>query len=189
MFVRDFLERRIDRSQLVPTGECAMPVFVHIADMRDGAAIRRSGLRIARRRLQSAGAGRPGGIFALPVVADFTVTHQWLRELKTRGHRTAIGIYFRLPDEELVWAGRYNGAKEQLTAAEAANVLRQSGMLGYEVIIPRAIGPREITSIRALPQTLGWRYFPGSHDRRPCGCEYCQRGGIKTRRIRERLGD
>jgi len=44
-------------------------------------------------------------------------------------------------------------------------------MLGYEVITPRAIGPREITSIRALPQTLGWRYFPGSHDRRPCGCE------------------
>lgn len=166
-----------------------MPVFVHIADTRDGAAIRRSGLRIARRRLQSAGEGRPGGIFALPVVADFTVTHQWLRELKRRGHRSAIGIYFRLPDEEPVWAGYYNMAKEPLTAAEAANTLRQSGMLGYEVIIPRAIGPREITAIRALPQTIGWRFFPGSHDRAPCGCDYCQRGEIKGRRIRERLGD
>ena len=166
-----------------------MPVFVHIADARDRAAIRRSGLRIARQRLQSAGEGRPGGIYALPVVADFTVTHQWLRELKTRGHRTAIGIYFRLLDDEPVWAGHYNTPKVPLTAAEAADTLRWSGMLGYEVIIPRAIGAREITAIRALPQTVGWRYFPGSHDRRPCGCEYCQRGGIKARRIRERLGD
>jgi hypothetical protein len=166
-----------------------MPVFVHIADERDGAAIRRGGLRIARRRLQWTGVGRPGGIFAMPVVADFTVTHQWLRELKTRGHRTAIGIYFRLPDDEPVWAGHYNEKKRRLTAAEAANALRTSGMLGYEVIVPRAIGPREISAIRALPQTLGWRYFPGSHDRRPCACEYCQRGLIKARRVRERLSE
>jgi len=166
-----------------------MPVFVHIADARDSAAIRRAGLRISRKRLQWAGEGRPVGIFALPVVADFTVTHQWLRELKRRGHRTAIGIYFRLPDDEPVWAGQYNKAKAPLTAAEAANTLRQSGMLGYEVIIPRAIGPREITAIRALPQTIGWRFFPGSHDRAPCGCDYCQRGEIKARRIRERLGE
>jgi len=56
-----------------------MPVFVHIADARDGAAIRRSGLRIARERLKWASVSRPWGVFALPVVADFTVTHQWLR--------------------------------------------------------------------------------------------------------------
>jgi len=166
-----------------------VPIFVHIADARDGAAIRRSGLKIARMRKLRASEDLPAGVFALPVVADFTVSHQWLRELKARGHRTNIGIYFRLPKDEPVWAGRYNHAKAPVTAAEAAQALRDVGMLGYEVIIPRAIAAGEITAIRALPQTLGWRYFPGAHGRRPCGYPCClQPGTIKARRIREKWG-
>jgi hypothetical protein len=164
-----------------------VPVFVHIADARDGAAIRRSGLKIARMRKAAASEGRPAGIFALPVVPDFTVTHQWLRELKTRGYREAVGIYFRLPKDEPVWAGHYTAEKQSLTAAAAASELRRGRMLGYEVIIPRGIAAREITAVRALPQVLGWRYFPGAHERGIfCGCSCCQRGAIKSRRLQEK---
>jgi hypothetical protein len=60
-------------------------------------------------------------------------------------------------------------------------------MLGFEAIIPRSIQPREVHAIRALPQTLGWRYFPGAHEKGiSCGCEYCMKGEYKSESIRER---
>ena len=127
------------------------------------------------------------GVFALPVTQNFVISHQWLRELKRRGFRTAVGIYFGIPDNESVWAGRYNEKKEELTASEAAGVLMREEILGYEVVIPRSIKAGEIASIRRLPQVIGWRYYPESHGRPPfCGCSYCQRGNIKSRKIRER---
>jgi hypothetical protein len=59
--------------------------------------------------------------------------------------------------------------------------------LGFEVIIPRSIKASEIKYLRILPQTLGWRYFPEAKGKPPfCGCSYCQRGNIKSLRIRER---
>jgi hypothetical protein len=65
--------------------------------------------------------------------------------------------------------------------------MRAGNAEGYEVIIPRAIGPREIHAVRAVRQVVGWRYFPGSHARRPCGCPVCQpRGEIRSRNLRER---
>jgi hypothetical protein len=159
-----------------------MTTFVHIADERDSAAIRRNGLKLVR----PDGAASPFGIFAMPVVPNFLVTHQWVRELKRRGFNVAVGIYFSIPDDQPVWAGVYNQEKQQMLAAEAAATLHRDGALGYEVIIPRAITGSEITAVRALPQKLGWRYFPGAHERGVfCGCEYCQRGAIKSRKIRQ----
>lgn len=164
-----------------------MPSFVHIADERDGAAILRSGLKVPRMRLRSSRPDNPVGVFALPVVQNFLLSHQWVRELKRRGHRTAVGVYFRVSAPEAVWAGLYNQPKQQMTAGEAVSLLRGMQEFGFEVIIPRSISPRDITSVRALPQKLGWRFFPDAHRRGIfCGCEYCMRGEIRSRKIRER---
>jgi hypothetical protein len=160
--------------------------FVHIADERDAASIRRTGLKL-RRAAKLLPSGRPPGVFASPVVQNFLVSHQWVRELKKRGFKVAVGVYFRVPDAEPVWAGLYNEAKQPVSAAQAFAQLSQEGALGFEVIIPRSIAPREIQAIRSLPQTLGWRHFPGAHERGIfCGCKYCQRGEIKSRRIQQR---
>ena len=166
-----------------------MPVFVHIADERDTASIRRSGLKLPRPSPQI-GASRPSGVFALPVTSNFLVSHQWVRELKKRGFKVAVGVYFRVPDAQQVWAGRYNQDKKLLTAAEATAYLAREQSLGYEVNIPRSILASEIQAIRSLPQTLGWRHFPESHTMDIfCGCKYCQRGEIKSRRIQERYAE
>jgi hypothetical protein len=163
-----------------------MPTFVHIADERYSASIQRSGLKLPR-VLPQAAAARPIGVFALPVISNFVVSHQWVRELKKRGFKVAVGIYFRIPDEQPVWAGVYNQEKRQLSAAEAAGFLAREQILGYEVVIPRSILASEIQAIRALPQTLGWRHFPDAHRKGIfCGCKYCMRGEIKSRRIQER---
>lgn len=95
-----------------------MPSFVHIADERDAAAIRRSGLKVPKARLRSSQSGTPVGVFALPVVPNFLLSHQWVRELKRRGHRTAVGVYFKVPAQDAVWAGLYNSPKLQMTAAQ-----------------------------------------------------------------------
>lgn len=162
-----------------------MATYVHIADERDAAAIRRSGLKLPRGRMGAT--GRPWGVFAMPVVPNYLLSHQWVRELKKRGFRVAVGVYFRIGDEESVFAGLYNEEKQLTTAAQAAAWLKDKEVLGFEVIIPRSISASEIRSIRSLPQGLGWRHFPGAHVRGIfCGCDYCQRGEIKSRRIRER---
>lgn len=160
-----------------------MTTFVHIADQRNAAAIRRSGLTLPRAPQPESAHLR--GIFALPVVPNFLVSHQWVRELKRREFRSAVGVYFRVPDDTEVWAGLYNADKQRLTAAQAAAHLHAEGTMGYEVILPRSIQPREITAVRPLP-AVGWRYFPASKGRTPCFCPYCQRGQRGARRARER---
>lgn len=101
-----------------------------------------------------------------------------------------MGVYFRVPDAQLVWAGQYNQDKLPLTAAEATAFLAREEPLGYEVIIPRSVLASEIQGIRAIPQTLGWRHFPESHVKGIfCGCKYCQRGEIKSRRIQQRYAE
>src|ERR687898_1841758 len=109
-----------------------MPSFVHIADERDAAAIQRSGLKIPRARLQSSQSDRPVGVFALPVVPNFLLSHQWVRELKRRGHKTAVGVYFKVSAQEAVWAGLYNQPKQQMTAAQATSALRGMQDFGFE---------------------------------------------------------
>lgn len=164
-----------------------MATFVHLTDERYVHSIQKTGLHLppTSPKYPETEVSKYG-IFAMPVVENFVITHQWLRELKRRGFRTAVGIYFKIPDGELVWAGRYNQPKTQLTAAETVAMLRRNNILGFEVIIPRSIQATEIKIIRHLPQTIGWRYYPEAKGKQIfCGCEYCQRGNIKSRRIRE----
>jgi hypothetical protein len=159
-----------------------LTLFVHIADERDAASIRRVGLTLPKVRYRRNG----WGIFALPVIDDFMLSHQWVRELARRGHRSAVGIYFRVPDDEPVHAGLFTEKRVETTAAAAATRLRIEKLLGYEVIIPRSIRPEEIHAIRSVPP-VGWRYFPAAKGAPPrCLCRYCMRGEAKSRRLRDR---
>jgi hypothetical protein len=71
-----------------------MPLLVHLAPKKNVGAIRRSGIK-SRRRID-------GATFAMPVLKNFIVTHQWMRELRRRGQRSFCGVYFRIPDDEIV---------------------------------------------------------------------------------------
>jgi hypothetical protein len=163
-----------------------MAMFVHLAPGSQVALIRRNGIC----RLRKAWGGRPGGLFAVPLTRNFYVSHQWLRELKRRGQGPIAAVYFRIPDEERVWLGHYNQAHRPMTAAEAvAEFLSSEAREGWEVIIPRRIAAREIHRVRSVPQVVGWRYRPGSHGQRPCGCPFCQRGLYGARRLREQYNE
>jgi len=163
-----------------------MANFVHIADARNARAIRKNGLSLSRAHRVVETEFRKAGIFALPVIENFLISNKWDRELKRRGFRETVGVYCSIPDSEMVWAGRYNESKRRMTAAQAAGLLRQTRMLGFETIIPRSIAASEIRIIRAIPQISGWRYFPEAKGRPPfCGCSFCQRGNIKSRGLQE----
>jgi hypothetical protein len=180
-----------------------MPVFVHLAPERALRSIRRSGIVPPRVRFG------PRGVFALPVTHNFYVSHQWLRELRRWGSGTIVGVYFRLPGDEPVEVGHYNRGRVPMTAAQAAGLLFdaeardpararadderskavQRGKAlptsaeGYEVFIPRAIHPSEILRVKALPQVVGWRYWPGANGRPPCTCICCERGRYGFRKL------
>ena len=155
-----------------------MPMLVHIASEKDLGSIRRAGIRIGKFRK---------GVYAMPVLKNYMVSHQWLRELKRGGDRTLSAVHFRIPDGETVLMGHYSKEQVEVTAAQAAHaIMHAENPLGMQIIVPRAIAPKEIHAIRSVPQVLGWRYFPGAHARRACGCPYCQSpGAIKSRRLRE----
>ncbi|MHA4808984.1 hypothetical protein ACX0G9_12800 [Flavitalea flava] len=158
-----------------------MPILVHLADERERARIKRNGIKIGKDRK---------GIFCMPVLPNFFISHQWLRELKRNGTRTFIGIYFRIDSKAMVYAGKYNEPHRQIELGEAIKeIMALEDPLGYELIVDRKIEPKEIDKIRLLPQKIGWRYLPHSHLKRPtCACQVCiQRGNIKGRKLRQKL--
>lgn len=159
-----------------------MAMFVHLTPEKYVKAIQRSGIKA-----QYVADGFPKGVFAMPVVPNFYVSHQWLRELKRDGQRTVWGVYFRIPDGETVWIGHYDSDPAPVSASQAVGIIMgQAENEGFQVFVPREIAKNEIHKIRALPQVIGWRYYPGSHGREPCGCPVClRRGEIRSRKIRE----
>lgn len=162
-----------------------MAQFVHLTPEKAVAAVRRSGIK-AQRYDRAEIEGFERVVHAMPVVEDFYVSHQWLRELKRSGQRTIVGIYFRIPDAERVLVGHYGQNKRSVTAAEAVGIVRDAeNAEGFEVVIPRRIEAKEIQRVAALPQVTGWRYYPGAKGRKPCGCAFCVRGDIKARRLRD----
>lgn len=155
-----------------------MPLLVHLAAEKNVAAIRRSGIKPGRRF---------GAVFAMPVLQNFVVTHQWLRELRRRGQRSYQGVYFRIPDNEIVLFGHYNSEHVEISAAAAAGIMMKADdPLGMQMIVQRRIAAREIVTIRPLPQVIGWRYFPKAHHQKPCPCPVCvRRGQPFSRKLRE----
>lgn len=158
-----------------------MPVLVHLADERESAAIEKNGIK--------PGKGRQG-IYCMPVTQSFYISHQWLRELKRRGVRSYVGVYFKLDSKTMVYAGKYHEKHKHMTLGEAIKeIARMKDPLGYELLIDRKIEPKEIESIRRLPQNMGWRYFPASHEKGlSCACPMClPRGEIKAKKLRDKL--
>src|SRR6266545_2408139 len=65
--------------------------------------------------------------------------------------------------------------------------MEHSTGLGLQILVLRRIEAKEITRTYVPTQIIGWRYHPDAHGKPPfCGCDYCQRGLIKSRKIREK---
>ncbi|WP_236141372.1 hypothetical protein [Nostoc sp. CMAA1605] len=157
-------------------------LLVHLTSSNNRNSVLRSGIKPRFYRQEY-----PKGVFAMPIIPDFYISHQWLRELKRSGQRNICGVYFRIPDEQEVYVGHYNRQHLHTTVAEAAGMIMEAkNSQGYEVFIPRKIAADEIKHIKALPQVLGWRYYPEAHGKKPCGCPVCLlKGEIKSRKIRQ----
>lgn len=158
-----------------------MPRFVHIADEKNAKKIEKNGIKIGEER---------NGIFCMPVSNDFSISHQWLRELKRNGAKNLVGVYFKIKSNEKLWFGKYF---ENHQYKEAGNAIKEfkniEDKLGIEFFIERKIEPNEISKIKSLPQNVGWRYSPTSHERKlNCGCPMCiSIGGIKSKKKREKF--
>ena len=130
------------------------------------------------------------GIFFMPVTKDFYISHQWLRELKRRGIRTMVGVYFKLKPKELVWFGKYHEGHKKMELGKAlSEFLKATDKLGFELLIERKIKSTEIDKIKHLPQNIGWRYMPASHSRKlSCACPMCiSPGDINSRKKRDKI--
>ena len=158
-----------------------MPQFIHLADAKDTTSIERGGIRADSEVWSHT------GIFAVPVLPSYTITHQWLRELKRRGTKTLSAVQFFVPAREPVLVGSYRDRQPlETTAAGAVGVFRThvSG-LGLQVFIPRKIAAKEVRRVYTPSQVAGWRYSPEAHGKPPfCGCSFCVRGDIKNRKLR-----
>jgi hypothetical protein len=151
-----------------------MPLLVHLTPEKYLARIVRNGIRTGR------------GVYCMPVLPSYYVSHQWLRELKRAGQRTILAVYFRLPPEERVLVGHYSQPHEEVTVDDAVRaILEAPDARGYEIILPRRVEPGEIVRVRRPPQVVGWRFYPTAKGRPPCGCSYCARGQIKARKRRD----
>ena len=94
-------------------------------------------------------------------------------------------MQFKIPDEELVLVGQYNGEKLEMAAAEALGaVLNHTDPMGLEVIIPRRITAREVTRTYLRRASPAGRYYPNAKGKQPfCHCTWCNRGEIRASRI------
>lgn len=148
-----------------------MASFIHIADEKNGRLVEKNGLKAGRR-----------GVFCVPVTRDFSVTHQWARELKRTGIKSLICVQFRISDDEMVSVGAYNGEKILMSAAESVTTVeKHSAPWGLEIIIGRKVLPKEIVRIYPAPKIVGWRYYPGAKGKKPfCHCRFCNRGEIRA---------
>ena len=155
-----------------------MPTLVHLADERESANIKRNGIKISKDRQ---------GIFCMPVLQNFYLSHQWLRELKRRGVKTFVGVYFKVDSKTKVFAGKYNTEHRHIELGQAIKEIQtMEDPLGYEIIIDRKVEAKEVEKIKSLPQNIGWRYKPRANGQKPCSCDYCIKSTIKATRIREK---
>ncbi|MEV6558093.1 HEAT repeat domain-containing protein [Nocardia sp. NPDC051756] len=155
-------------------------MLVHLTPEKNARRIRRAGIA-------ASGYGR--GVFCMPVLPSYVLSHQWLRELRRGGQRLIVAVHFRVPDDELVRVGHYSNAGAELTAAEAVSmILHAEDPRGYQIVVPRSIAPAELHQVRHVRQVTGWRYQPNAHGRRPCACPACLgRGEFKAAVLRRRF--
>lgn len=159
-----------------------MPRLVHLARASLERTFSRAGIRGARWEI-SAADGQPErldrAVFAMPVLRDFSITHQWLRELRRFHGERMIAVHFTVPRTEVVWAGRYGQPHALLPAGEAvARVMADPA--GAEIVVPRAIGRRAIVGIREVTQLVGWTEVPPDVRNIDCVCVACLPKGSRT---------
>jgi hypothetical protein len=168
-------------------------MLVHLFDARQEKSVRRNGLLGFEAQVSHAKSivSIESAVFAMPVLPNFFASHQWLRELKRRGMRSIMAAHFRIRADALVWFGRYNAEHALVSVGEATGIImRDADPRGFEVIVPRSIEPPSIHAIRVVPQVVGWRYFPKSHEAPGplCLCAACNRtGDPKAAKFRARL--
>lgn len=162
-----------------------MAILVHLTSEKNVKRIARNGIKKTQVNLPEV----CFGVFCMPVTDSYYISHQWLRELKRRGQRTFVGIYFRLGPQEPVWVGHYAKRHLLTTVGKAIRFIKEApDAQGFQLIVPRSIAKNEIHRVRRLSQVLGWRYMPGAHAFGiNCTCRVCvPRGAIKSKRIRSR---
>ncbi|MBO4206925.1 HEAT repeat domain-containing protein [Micromonospora echinofusca] len=163
-----------------------MADLVHLTPERAGRRILRSGVAA-----RSRGSSGDSGVYCMPVLPSFTLTHQWVRELKRWHPGVLVAVRIRVPDSQPVTVGHYGAQPRQLTAAQAVAMVRGlADPRGYEVFVPRAVAPDEVRDVRRIPQGIGWRYQPDAHGRRPCACPVCLAPGTPgAAAVRQRFSD
>ncbi|XAY05982.1 hypothetical protein DSM112329_02843 [Paraconexibacter sp. AEG42_29] len=155
--------------------------MTHITRDSNAKAILGAGIRTSAR-----GDGL-AGVFAMPILPNYFVSHQWLRELKRHQPVPLVAIDFVVPDDEPVMAGHYSATLTATTAAQAAGViLAAEDPRGFEIVIPRKIAANEIKRTRPVNNVVGWRYWPQAHGRPPCTRPYCQAGTYGAAQLRSR---
>jgi hypothetical protein len=148
-----------------------MARYVHLTDEKNVNAILKNGVKTSKIHYE-----KPiNAVFCMPIIDDFYATHQWLREMKRRrSGGEIIAVYFKIPDSETVYCGKYTEKPQSVEAREAREIfMNLEDKMGFQVVIKRKILKNEISKIKRLPQITGWRYFPKSHDKKPCFCPAC----------------
>jgi hypothetical protein len=164
----------------------AMADAVHITPERNAPGIVRSGVA-ARSRNRSG----DRGVYCSPVLSSFTLTYQWVRELRRWHPGVLVAVHIRIPDDEPVSVGRYGALPERLPWARAIATVRDlTDPRGFEMFVPRRIEAAEVRYVRRIPQGVGWRYQPDAHGKRPCACPVCMTPGTwGAAKLRRRFPD
>lgn len=163
-----------------------MAHLVHLTPERNARRIVRSGVAA-----RSHGWSGERGVHGMPVLPSFTLTHQWMRELRRWHPGVLVAVDIRIPDDEPVTVGPYGREPQSLTAARAVAVVRAiADPRGWEIFVPRAVRADEVRRVRRTPQGVGWRYWPDAHGRRPCMCPACRQPGLPgAAGLRRRFAD
>jgi hypothetical protein len=158
-----------------------MATFVHIFPEREKASILKNGIKVLKTSWREV-----NGVFLSPVTVNYYYTHQWNREVLRLENLPRLAARIRIHDEELVYIGKYNEKHQRVKASEAIKImLEHTAPEGLEVILPRKVMPKEITRVYKPNRNVGWRYYPGSNGKKPCGCSYCQRGLPYSRKLQD----
>ncbi len=97
-----------------------------------------------------------GLVFFMPLLPNYLISHQWARELKRSGIKNFVAVEFKLPNEELVWFGKYSGQHTNIPLNRAIIELKsKDDQLGYECFIERKIETKDITRIKHIPKPMG----------------------------------
>ncbi|EMF70411.1 hypothetical protein [Leptospira interrogans] len=152
-----------------------MSIFLHLTPLKNKNSILRSGIKTSSIHYENV----RRGVFCMPVIPDFWITHQWLREIKRFSNGPVIGVYFKIPDLEPVWSGNYTSKLILSSVIESTQLLLSTeNKLGFQIVLPRKVTKKEILKIKNLPQTIGWRYFPEAHSKPRCLCPACLPKGL-----------